>query len=684
MRLKYISALVLAASLATACNDGYQVNSLKEDGYTISTENRLIYCSLVDGTFIGDGGEKTLYIYSGGQWEIESLPEWLSASSEDGSGSAEITITAAPNNSSVARTAIFLVRRTDLSHNFSYPLAISQAGTSPYFSFVDHKEYSHISIPGQAAVYELEMNTNIPVSDLLVKSTSSWAVCAIEGNKVKITVEGNPLANQRQALIYVNNKSTGKVLAHIYFDQAPATVIGNIDVLSFSNKGGMQEFTFSSEMAWTADTDASWLQITPAAGGSSDACTVSVTVLPNNSTGERSGVVYIRCDGVPRFSVQIKQDGSYIEGTNRLDFPDNAGTRKTTLRSNVPWKLVEKPDWLKVSPAQGTEGNTEVSITVDANNDLTERRGYIYFTDTPTASMRKSIYITQTGITTGDGSTIDFSWKESSKKFRVRYPGQWQIAISDPWIEVTPMQGSGNSEITVRVSKNEADDGRRGSFTIRSQQRAATVNVVQTGQFITLSAIEANVPAEGGNPLEVSVSTSMNVQARMDYAEGVAAWNSIASIGNNTWKIYPWYNPSLEARTCWFVAAATDTEASEQWRNGVKMKITQNGRRLAVNTKTIDFVSAGGTSPTFTITADGKYSVEKSDDSWFILDWNEQAKIFSVYVTTNNSDATRTGAVILHLLNLPDGQTKELSIPVRQIGSGAIIDIEDFNDPTKW
>ena len=115
----------------------------------------------------------------------------------------------------------------------------------------------------------------------------------------------------------------------------------------------------------------------------------------------------------------------------------------------------------------------------------------------------------------------------------------------------------------------------------------------------------------------------------------------------------------------------------------MKQRIKQDGRSLSTSVKEIEMFSKGGTSSIYTIQAHGEYDIKKkSDDSWYVLQHDESANTFSVIVSKNTTKKKREGLITLSLLNMPEGESYIVEIPIIQFPNNPLI--EGFGEDQDW
>lgn len=144
--------------------------------------------------------------------------------------------------------------------------------------------------------------------------------------------------------------------------------------------GASTTFTVTGA-AWSATDDREWITVTPASGADGETFTVAVTA---NEGDERTGTITVKNgsgSSVKTITVTQEQaEASAMEvSVNNLSF-DAAGVvapggSATITVTGASWNVTDDMDWITVSPASGTDGET-FTVTVTANEG-DERTGTV-------------------------------------------------------------------------------------------------------------------------------------------------------------------------------------------------------------------------------------------------------------------------------------------------------------------
>ena len=210
--------------------------------------------------------------------------------------------------------------------------------------------------------------------------------------------------------------------------------------------------------------------------------------------------------------------------------------------------------------------------------------------------------------------------------------------------------------------------------------------MVQQGQYLKINSTAGEVAAMGGS-VELSITTTVGAKDSIEYEGAANGWLAVSDDSNGKYTLTAVYNPSMNPRVAQFVIKPTMDATNSTCTQGVRFTVTQKGRNLMASTDKIEMFKSGGTSATYTITADGKYSISKPDaDNWYVLQHDEKAQSFTLYLSENRTDDTRESQLTISLLELPEGEVKQVIIPVTQYTGGVNIgvDVDGWDYDQDW
>lgn len=613
-------------------------------------------------------------------WEITGAPSWLTLSANSGSGDAYVTLTASENKGvDEMRVAVLLIKSTTPKYEYSREITITQAAATAYLNV----EQTSLSFAPQVSTTAVTVNSNI---EWEATCSSSWITFENSGNEtLLVTASENLAGSSRSTTISLRRIGTTKTLATIDVTQSEGGVTGSTEELAFGLDGGTKSVEIDAEVSWsTTVSNASWLAVTPESGTAGKA-QLKITALANKSTSARSGFVYVKIGTKEKLSIPVSQEGVSLEINGTLQEFAAAGgeTQKLNVVSNKEWKILSCPEWLYVTPEQGDAGTVEVSLEAVENRSVNSR----------SATLRigvegityKDIAVSQGGLHAGfDANRLEFAWESSQQEIGIDAPNSWNATVSHDWLSLSQYTGNGSKNIIVTVQTNDDEYARYGTITVITEGRTFTLSVVQQGQYIRISSTAGEVAAMGGT-VKFSVQTSVGAADSVVYEGTTKDWLTFNNDGNGNYTLTAAYNPSVKTRTAQFVIKPSMATTNNACTAGVKYQMMQAGRALLASVSGFEMFAAGGTSATYTVTADGKYSISKPDsDNWYELMHDADAQTFYIVVSKNTIGEERNSQITISLDELPAGEEKNIVVDVLQHKSDYNINVGDFDEDRDW
>ena len=598
-------------------------------------------------------------------WEIENEIDWISTSPTSGSSSASVNVGVTENKSGDdARTGIFYLKSNVSDWKYETPISVTQAGATPIISL----SKSEIDFAGTPNSETITVTANCSWS---ASSSANWLTVSQKDNTITLAVTANESNSNRTATISVVHYGTTNVSQKITIRQVPASINASTESLVFNNTAGSVNVTINAEASWTASSSASWIDISPASGGSGTS-TMKVSVSPNTSTSERTGYVNLSIGGSQRIQIPVRQRGIYIETEQtELSFNAAGGSQNLSVLSNTNWTVSSAPSWITVSPSQG-EGDGSVKVTASDNPYTTNRSGVVHLTQTG-LSIDVAVSVSQAGKTFNVNTTVlNFEDKQSTQTIDIQTDGTWTASASESWITISPTSNSSNSILSVTVSENTSDNERSGQIVVVMADKSATINVVQKGKYFTVSNNLLTYTSKGG-VIDVSISTNDSWSAKVEDGSTWLTLSKTSGAGNVDVKVTASDNASVNSRTATLIFETTHNQK-------VRVVVTQDARYLRVDTREVLFYSKGGTSEAITVSTDGTYSVT-TPQSWLSI--TQSANTFTVTASENSGTDARFGKIVIALTDLQE-ETYSLTLDVTQLNYGGSFLRKDYDDDHNW
>lgn len=593
-------------------------------------------------------------------WKIDNAIDWISISAASGQSNSNINVSASENkDANTPRTGVFYIKADVSDWNYEKGISVSQAAATPYIKV----SQSNITLKGTACTATFDVASNCSYT---VKNDADWLTLSKKDNSFVINATTNESSQYRTTTIQFSYNGIGQASNKIVVTQAPVSINASTETLTFENTAGEVKVEVTSEAKWTASTSYSWINVTPNSGEAGTS-SITISVSPNTSVDERTGYVILSIGSKERIQIPIKQRGLYIEtDKSQYDFEASSETQTIQVISNTSWQVSSIPSWVKVDKTSGT-GKSAIKVTVEDNPNTTERNGEFVISQ-PGLSAMATVKVHQKGKTFDvAATTLTFSDKEESQTIAIATNGTWRAYSSAEWIKVSPETATGNSTLTITVQENSTDGERSGSVNILMGDASATVAVIQKGKYFTIDNSLLDFTSKGGE-LEVTLTTNAPWSARKDDA---ANWLSISPTNgtdNASVKITASDNASVNDRSAnvYFDALG----------RSVNIFVSQKAQYLTVDANELLFYSKGGTSNAVTISTDGTYSINCSDN-WLSISRNGDS--FTVTASENNTKNARIGKITISLTDLKEGYYA-VTLTVFQLSKGGTFLRKDFEE----
>jgi hypothetical protein len=238
---------------------------------------------------------------------------------------------------------------------------------------------------------------------------------------------------------------------------------------------------------WTAQSDAPWITVTPAAGagdGRVNYETLANTGSPRQGVLRVAGQMVTVSQGTCATPVAASLSLGIVPGAGAT------GSATVTAAPGCPWTAVSSVPWLTLSTASGS-GSASIVVTVASNPDQTPRQGTLTIAgQTFSVSQEAAVCVysfSQTTVTTAITRIIGASGTGNDEPVNVTTtPGcSWRVGVTTgvPWLQLVAagsVDHVGSGSFSFRVDAN-SDDGpaRDGTITVVGDRTTATVTVSQ-------------------------------------------------------------------------------------------------------------------------------------------------------------------------------------------------------------
>ncbi|MBK8944277.1 MAG: BACON domain-containing protein [Ignavibacteriae bacterium] len=160
----------------------------------------------------------------------------------------------------------------------------------------------------------------------------------------------------------------------------------NSDILEATSKS--TSFSITSNVSWKAESNSSWLTVSPSSGNNNGTITASFS--ENTNSSPRNAIITVSGGGISK-TISITQNGkpssggetgNYINIPETLSLGRDAGSTTVNVNSNITWTVKDNTGsvggWISKSPKSLT-GNGTITVRYLANNTGKDRIGQLIF-----------------------------------------------------------------------------------------------------------------------------------------------------------------------------------------------------------------------------------------------------------------------------------------------------------------
>jgi len=287
--------------------------------------------------------------------------------------------------------------------------------------------------------------------------------------------------------------------------------------ISVSSDGGTATFTVTSNVDWSASTDADWFFIDPSSAKNSDGkdktTTVTVKVNPSKDGKARSGEFSISADKVNLTPVKVtvkqaeKIEVIFTTDVKEIASSSDGGEFTIKVTANNSWAFNSvNSNWITVEPqskeiALGTKTETDVKVTIAKNETIESRTEKLIIKCDGAKNIEIavsqepgvcSITVWDENVTT-EVKEVSFPFSGDYKNLTIDTDAaaEPEISISVPWIAWVTVEEFVPGEYwhgTIVADTNTATEAREGTITFKVKGNEAVVTVKQAkGASVSLS-----------------------------------------------------------------------------------------------------------------------------------------------------------------------------------------------------
>jgi len=304
-------------------------------------------------------GNTSFTVTSNSAWTTTSNATWCTVT-PSGTGNGTIAATYMENTALANRVANITVTVAGLT---PVVVTVTQAGAAP--TLIVTPDNINVAPPAGSANYTVISN-----SPWTATCNTFWCNVTPSGNgnaTLNATFAENLSLDQR--ITYIAIAAPGVANANVTLTQAGASpfLVVNPHSQTVGYPAGVSNFSVSSNMPWTATSDASWCTVTPSGNGSAN---LTATYTENTFAAVRSVNITIAATGIVPIVVTITQNAPAATLTitpSSQTVTYLSGNTSFNITSNTNWSCTSDAPWCTVT----SSGSGSGAITATYQQNLT-------------------------------------------------------------------------------------------------------------------------------------------------------------------------------------------------------------------------------------------------------------------------------------------------------------------------
>jgi hypothetical protein len=268
------------------------------------------------------------------------------------------------------------------------------------------------------------------------------------------------------------------------------------------------QLTLASNVSWTAQSSAAWLQITSNTAGSGST-TLQVFAAANPTVTTRTATVTI---AGKQFTVSQAGMPASVAFNPQI-FTTDGGSMMidVTAGGDAQWEATSNASWLTVALGETGSGNGFVFLIADPYNNTSQSR-----TGSVTVAGQ-TLYFTQRGYNLSITPQVaEIGSNSGAGEFGVAAPlsAVWEAIVTQPWITVLgSTTGIGNGTLRYTVASNDTGATRSGKIIVSGQEYTIT----QTTSLLLGTEDDGNGTVAGAGGYDVNATASLTATPASGY-----------------------------------------------------------------------------------------------------------------------------------------------------------------------
>ena len=338
--------------------------------------NATLSVSPAELTFTANTESKSLDVTSNTAWTAASGASWAKLNKTNGSGNAQIAVTAEENTAITQRSATITIKTAD--GKATATVKVTQSAANVIFS-VDKNEHSVAAAGGD---FSVKVTRNIGYK---INSQPEWVkqtgkVPSGNTDTYTFTAEANTSTEAREGVIVFCNDNNECVPVTVKQAGANATLSVSPAELTFTAKPESKSFSVSSNTDWSVASSADWVKIGTTSGSGNAQVTASAE--ENTATTQRTATITLKTtDGKATATIKVTQNpADVVFSIDIKEFSIDAKGEEITIKikHNTAYSVKSMPDWVNQTNKTVSGDTDNISFAVQHNPGY-KRQGEIIF-----------------------------------------------------------------------------------------------------------------------------------------------------------------------------------------------------------------------------------------------------------------------------------------------------------------
>lgn len=491
--------------------------------------------------FGGLSGSESVNINTNSHWEVSCNQSWVILSADNDDNVLTISVEANPSNSYRQATVNIVNANNDKAY-----IQITQSPSDVISS------ESRLNFECTASKYIIEIESEI---DWTTEVSDDWIKVTPESGKTgksKMTIEVTPNSSTTNRTGYVTIMAGDykKLQLSLYQE---GIYIRSVNSLKFDARESSKELTVSSNTDWKVISVPDWVSVNPESGNGDAEVKISVTA--NESISARDGYIILGQDGIDiECKISIEQAGQNLKVDNSyLSFSADASEQHLSIISECSWTSTVDSEWINISVDSGN-GDADVTVSVDENNSGEERIGGITYNWLDNKTHVNVHQLSRYASVDKDAFTFDS--KGGTHTIYLATDDSWKAEIMNDvdWMTISQNEGSGDSEIVLKVEDNPSINIRSTTIIISTESaQDFKIEVTQKPRYMLISTQNILFFGKGG------MSDIVRIETDGEYTVSTQdSWLTINSQGEQGFSVFAAPNTSGAFRIGYVTITMTD------------------------------------------------------------------------------------------------------------------------------